>query len=330
MSNHAINRIWKHSQARGSELLVLIYLADRANADNICWPSVRRIGQAANLSERQVQTHLRRLEQKGEVLVFPGCGRGNASTYLVCAGLSRDELRACLRTGPMRGMPVARQALRKASPAGQPPEQQGNPAPALASPPIEQAGGGMEPVSDFPENRKKAQMWGTFFQNSGISKGALRGANDEALPRKDELALSQKALPSAPQSLLKSSKQKADEAKARAAADQQLPGTSRNRPSGGRFAPHLQPHPAILIYQCQTGRPPPDESCGDLVAVVGDDPSMLKIWERLVEEWVQSGWNPHNVAGLLVYFRAESDPTGEMSEQLSNEMDRIWQEEGGR
>ena len=44
---------------------VYMYLKDRSNADDTCWPSVRRIAEDLKLSRRTVQRALADLEQHG-------------------------------------------------------------------------------------------------------------------------------------------------------------------------------------------------------------------------------------------------------------------------
>jgi len=45
--------------------LILLKLADHANDDGICWPTVRRIAEDAECNERTVRHHIRRLEALG-------------------------------------------------------------------------------------------------------------------------------------------------------------------------------------------------------------------------------------------------------------------------
>ena len=47
--------VWHNSQQTGSGLLVLLAIADHANDDGICWPSVARLARMARVSERQCQ-----------------------------------------------------------------------------------------------------------------------------------------------------------------------------------------------------------------------------------------------------------------------------------
>ena len=65
MSNRALN--WAFEQTTGSSTikLVLLKLADQANDDGRCWPSLRWIVKHTELSERAIRDSIRRLEKLG-------------------------------------------------------------------------------------------------------------------------------------------------------------------------------------------------------------------------------------------------------------------------
>ena len=50
---------------------VYMYLKGRANAEGICWPSVRTIGKDLHLSRATVQRALRELQQSGWLAAEP-------------------------------------------------------------------------------------------------------------------------------------------------------------------------------------------------------------------------------------------------------------------
>ena len=60
-------RCWESSRATGSDLLVLLALADAADDDGECWPSVRTIAKKARLDHRTTQRRIRSLQKLGEV-----------------------------------------------------------------------------------------------------------------------------------------------------------------------------------------------------------------------------------------------------------------------
>lgn len=67
MSVHLSSVVWRESTATGTTLLVLLSLADQANDDGECWPSVAKIAQRCRVSERSVHRHLNDLEELGEI-----------------------------------------------------------------------------------------------------------------------------------------------------------------------------------------------------------------------------------------------------------------------
>ena len=66
-----------------SELLVLLALADWANDDGYCWPTISALATKARLSERAVQQILGRLTTTGRIRRIQGGGRGRANRYQV-------------------------------------------------------------------------------------------------------------------------------------------------------------------------------------------------------------------------------------------------------
>jgi len=67
MSIKRMTAIWDKPPVGGSALLVLLALADNANDEGVCWPSIATLAHKCVLSERQVQRMLRSLETRGLV-----------------------------------------------------------------------------------------------------------------------------------------------------------------------------------------------------------------------------------------------------------------------
>jgi len=68
VSVHVLSWALRHSEARQSDRLVLLVLADHAKDDGTAaWPSVETIARQARISERQAQRALRSLEGDGEI-----------------------------------------------------------------------------------------------------------------------------------------------------------------------------------------------------------------------------------------------------------------------
>jgi len=96
MSIKVMSRVWESSSQEGSALLLLLAIADHANDDGVCWPSVDRLAERARVGERWARRTLRRLEEAGEIIAVRGTGRGNTNVYLVTIGMSEQEIRDTL------------------------------------------------------------------------------------------------------------------------------------------------------------------------------------------------------------------------------------------
>jgi len=67
MSIEALNWAWDQSCPNPTAKLVLMALADHANADGECWPSMKKIAERSHISARQVSTHITSLVELGLV-----------------------------------------------------------------------------------------------------------------------------------------------------------------------------------------------------------------------------------------------------------------------
>lgn len=84
MAINIMAAVWKQSQYREEKLLVLLALADYANEDGVCWPSMRALAAKARITERGAQRIIRRLvaDKVIEVLDYGG-GRGHTAKYRI-------------------------------------------------------------------------------------------------------------------------------------------------------------------------------------------------------------------------------------------------------
>lgn len=105
MANRWLTWIFEHSACKGSERLVLLTLADRANDAGVCWPSVADIGRRAGLSEAQARRVVHRLITNGFVALQTAGGGTrkpnvhrligpDAETLAPARGLEGDKARA--------------------------------------------------------------------------------------------------------------------------------------------------------------------------------------------------------------------------------------------
>lgn len=85
MSIKIMSKVWDIEGIDSSECLVLIALADHADDQGRCYPSIARLSKRTKLSDRGVQKVISRLIEKGFITVTPCAGQGGANLYTVTA-----------------------------------------------------------------------------------------------------------------------------------------------------------------------------------------------------------------------------------------------------
>jgi hypothetical protein len=86
MSNAIITRAYESTVTDPTDISVLVALADQANDDGICWPSVGSVSRRTRLHDRTVQRSLRRLVADGQISVTGAVAGGferQTPTYVV-------------------------------------------------------------------------------------------------------------------------------------------------------------------------------------------------------------------------------------------------------
>jgi hypothetical protein len=77
--------VWEHSKSRHGARLVLLAIADAANADGVAYPSNKELRDKAGLGERSVQTAIGDLTALGELEVRYNAGPKGCNLYRVIA-----------------------------------------------------------------------------------------------------------------------------------------------------------------------------------------------------------------------------------------------------
>jgi Helix-turn-helix domain len=86
------NAVWKYSkQQKSGALVVLLAIADYANADGIAWPAVPTLARRTRMSTRNVRRWLSALQRDGELKVFRNKGRHGSNVYKICLPLAGAE-----------------------------------------------------------------------------------------------------------------------------------------------------------------------------------------------------------------------------------------------
>lgn len=100
MSIKVMSQVWDIEGIDSSECLVLIALADHADDQGRCYPSIGRLAKRTKLSDRGVQKVISRLIEKGFVSVSPCAGQGGSNLYTVTATPSVPTAVAASLTPP--------------------------------------------------------------------------------------------------------------------------------------------------------------------------------------------------------------------------------------
>lgn len=163
MSIDALNWAWDQTCPNPTAKLVLMALADHANADGECWPSMKKIADRSGITPRQVSTHITRLVELGLVEKasrrrFGGQYRG--WDYRVCVHRKQDTSGSTLpvTSGSTASSPA--EAGFRSEPSG---NHQVEP---LAAAPRE----------TVKKRRQPDPLWDTMLRICGIEPDTLTGS----------------------------------------------------------------------------------------------------------------------------------------------------------
>ena len=77
MSIKIMTAVWDREDLSSTQKLVLLALADWANDDGLCWPSIERVAKKSSLKKRAVQLAIRSLEEMQFIRREEVIGKGN-------------------------------------------------------------------------------------------------------------------------------------------------------------------------------------------------------------------------------------------------------------
>jgi hypothetical protein len=81
MSVRIAARVWAQSQSAGSELLMLLAIADFADDEGRAFPSVPTLARKCRMGERNAMYVLKSLQEQGQLRVHKGAGRRGTNLY---------------------------------------------------------------------------------------------------------------------------------------------------------------------------------------------------------------------------------------------------------
>jgi len=93
MSIKVMSAVWERDDLDPHETLVLLALADHANDEGVCYPSIGRLVKRTRMSERGVQTVISRLCERGFLSIEKNAGPRGTNLYTVSATPAPDAPR---------------------------------------------------------------------------------------------------------------------------------------------------------------------------------------------------------------------------------------------
>ena len=78
-----MSKLWENGPQNKTQLLILLALADFANDEGRCWPSMATIAKKARITDRGARKAVRQLEADGWLEVRTGSGRHRCNVYTV-------------------------------------------------------------------------------------------------------------------------------------------------------------------------------------------------------------------------------------------------------
>lgn len=105
MSIKLMSRVWDETRFKGTELLVLLCLADHANDEGICWPSYEKLALRARCSRRQAIRCLISLKAEGwvEMIGKKRCQSGQYTNLFQIQVPARGDTASLLSRGAKIG-----------------------------------------------------------------------------------------------------------------------------------------------------------------------------------------------------------------------------------
>lgn len=83
MSVKIMSKVWDAAPCRENALITLLALADWANDEGVCWPSIQTLADKARVDRRSAQRIVRKLAHDGLITIEEGGGRAKQHRYKI-------------------------------------------------------------------------------------------------------------------------------------------------------------------------------------------------------------------------------------------------------
>ncbi|WP_363320931.1 helix-turn-helix domain-containing protein [Ramlibacter sp.] len=83
MSIRVMTRVWEQSASSGTELLMLLAIADYADDQGRAFPSIPTLARKCRTGERNAMYLLKGLQERGELRAHRGAGRNGTNLYQI-------------------------------------------------------------------------------------------------------------------------------------------------------------------------------------------------------------------------------------------------------
>jgi DNA-binding MarR family transcriptional regulator len=98
MSIKIMSRVWEESKQGGSELLLLLAIADNANDIGYAWPGQDYLARKIRMNKRTVPRLTKKLSEAGELFINDRSDRGKSTQYIVLTGMSWADFAKSLQS----------------------------------------------------------------------------------------------------------------------------------------------------------------------------------------------------------------------------------------
>lgn len=97
MSIEIMTRVWKQSKQGGSQLLLLLAIADNANDGGFAWPGQEYLAKKIRMSTKSIPRLTKKLQEAGELFIHGRADQGKVTQYIVVVGMDWPQLEETLK-----------------------------------------------------------------------------------------------------------------------------------------------------------------------------------------------------------------------------------------